>query len=116
MRAGPAGELRRERLLDGMAAAEGATAEKWRKVDRAKLLTRGRNFKGETIFASLPKATLRRIAAKMELRAFEPGATIVRQGEVGDAMYIVLEGRCSVTWEDQPADAARTLIICLFTT
>ena len=75
--------------------------QRWLQVDRAKLLTRGRTFKGESMFSSLPTATLRRIAAKMELRTFAPGATIVQQGDIGDSMYFILEGTCSVKWEGQ---------------
>lgn len=76
-------------------------ATRWASLDRAKLLTSGRNFTGAALFSSLAAGTLRRVAAKLEYVSFAPGEVIVKQGDVGRDMYIILEGRCSVTWEMQ---------------
>lgn len=90
-------------------AQQQPAAEPWRAVDRSKLLTTGRNFQGAAMFSSLPAGTLRRVAGKMELRSFEPGERVVQQGDIGDSMYIILEGRCAVTWEAEALGSAPDL-------
>ena len=47
-------------------------------------------------FAGLPEGELEAIAEVGNTVAFEPGATIVSEGETGDAMYIVLSGTAEV--------------------
>jgi len=50
-----------------------------------------------SIFAPLPYAALRRLAASLqECRASE-GEEIVRQGEPGDLVYVIADGHASVT-------------------
>jgi CRP-like cAMP-binding protein len=48
------------------------------------------------MFAFLPKRHLRRIARQMLDYEFEAGRTIVRQGENGETLFVLLEGRARV--------------------
>jgi len=45
---------------------------------------------------------IERIAAAGELEAFEAGEEIVREGSLGDALYLVLTGRVEVTKNAHP--------------
>ena len=47
-------------------------------------------------FAGLPVEELAAIAEVGTTVAFEPGATIVAEGDLGDAMYVVLSGTAEV--------------------
>ncbi len=49
-----------------------------------------------SMFAPLPLATLERLAGSMAPFAAEPGETIVRQGDHGDAFYVVAQGTATV--------------------
>jgi CRP-like cAMP-binding protein len=46
--------------------------------------------------AGLPPNVRRRLADTGKLRSYEPGEAIVREGETGTALYIVLGGRAKV--------------------
>lgn len=46
--------------------------------------------------AGLPPNVRRRLADIGKLRSYEPGEAIVREGETGTALYIVLSGRAKV--------------------
>ena len=48
------------------------------------------------LFAGVTKHDLQNILKIGELRAFEPGQSIVERGEIGDSMYIVLRGVAQV--------------------
>lgn len=48
------------------------------------------------LFADLPPADLKQVAAITEEVTFSDGDTIVRQGEPGDEMYIIVSGDVSV--------------------
>lgn len=48
------------------------------------------------LFAGMPSRFLRRLADKMDEQRFMEGATIVREGEPGDAFYVVVEGEAKV--------------------
>jgi MFS family permease len=48
------------------------------------------------LFSPLPVATLENLVLRLERRAYEPGQTIVLQGEVGDAFYVIDDGEVEV--------------------
>ena len=50
-----------------------------------------------SIFAPLPYAALRRLAASLGEHRAAPGDAIVRQGDEGDLVYVIAEGRAAVT-------------------
>ena len=47
-------------------------------------------------FRDIPLDGLRRLAEQGQPRSFEAGAELMRQGEVGNAMYVILRGRVRV--------------------
>jgi hypothetical protein len=49
-----------------------------------------------SLFSPLPVATLENLALRLEERHFAPGETIVRQGDVGDAFYVIAGGEVEV--------------------
>jgi hypothetical protein len=49
-----------------------------------------------SIFAPLPYAALRRLAASLGERHADAGEVLVRQGDAGDVVYVIAEGRVSV--------------------
>jgi MFS family permease len=49
------------------------------------------------IFAPLPYAALRRLASSLGESRAAPGDAIVRQGEEGNVVYVIVQGRASVT-------------------
>jgi HEAT repeat protein len=53
------------------------------------------------LFAELPPPDLQPIAEIAEEHAYADGDTIVRQGDVGDAMHIIVDGAVSVVVEDE---------------
>ena len=59
------------------------------------------------LFAELPPPDLQPIAAIAEEHAFTDGDTIVQQGDVGDAMHIIVDGDVSVIVDD--GHGARTV-------
>src|SRR5438105_11381385 len=59
-------------------------------VDHAELLAR------IDLFAGLEKVALARLAASAEAVSLEDGATVCRQGEPADALYVVSRGVCGV--------------------
>jgi len=50
-----------------------------------------------SIFAPLPYAALRRLSASLGESRAHPGDTVVRQGDEGDVVYVIQEGRASVS-------------------
>lgn len=54
-------------------------------------------LRGLPMFAPLPVATVDQLATVLEHREFQPGETVMREGEVGDRFYIVVSGRARVT-------------------
>ncbi|HVB77398.1 MAG TPA: cyclic nucleotide-binding domain-containing protein [Candidatus Nitrosotalea sp.] len=54
------------------------------------------------IFFTLSDNVLRALARAMRPVSETKGATIIRQGDWGDAMYVIEEGRCEVTVDDSP--------------
>ena len=53
-------------------------------------------LRGVELFAELPAAVLARMVPKLQGVAAEPGTTVIRKGEEGDGMYVILEGRVRV--------------------
>ena len=49
------------------------------------------------LFSDLPRNAFIQLIRRLNMRAVLPGESIIREGEVGDAMYIVSNGRVKVT-------------------
>ena len=49
------------------------------------------------LFAQLPEADLRRLAEMAEPLSLAPGELLLREGDPGDAMYVVVSGELDVT-------------------
>lgn len=71
------------------------------------------------IFAPLPYAALRRLAASLGAHSAQVGEEIVRQGDEGDVVYVIAEGRVSVSRDGEqlrelgPADVFGELALIL---
>jgi len=52
------------------------------------------------LFAGLDQTTLRSLAANLQNEHFERGATLMRQGETGDRLYVIREGDVDVLVDD----------------
>src|SRR2546429_7606840 len=52
---------------------------------------------GVPLFADLPKKHLRWLAREADELAFDPGQEIVREGSLGETLFVVMEGRAKVT-------------------
>lgn len=48
------------------------------------------------IFQGLPERAFEQLAAKGQLRTFPPGAALMRQGEDGQSIHVILSGRVCV--------------------
>ncbi|MFH1124349.1 MAG: cyclic nucleotide-binding domain-containing protein [Pseudomonadota bacterium] len=51
-----------------------------------------RALEGSEFFKGLEKPDIEKIAGLCEVKTFEPGQTIFRQGDFGDRIYIIVEG------------------------
>jgi CRP/FNR family cyclic AMP-dependent transcriptional regulator len=51
---------------------------------------------GVPLFADLPKRHLQRLAREADELAFGPGEQIVREGSLGETVFVVMEGRAKV--------------------
>ena len=77
---------------------------------------------GVPLFADLPKKHLRWLAHEADELAFTPGEQIVREGSLGETLFVVMEGRAKVTrsgrrvGEVLPGDFFGELSILLYTT
>ncbi len=56
-------------------------------------------FKGVPIFAALGQTNLLKVKAALNPLRFARGATIIKQGDVGDAFYVVRSGNAQVVFE-----------------
>src|SRR5712692_5152682 len=54
------------------------------------------------IFAELPQPTLERVAARVAPETYGAGATIFRQGEIGDRFYVVENGSVEIHVDGSP--------------
>jgi len=52
---------------------------------------------GVPLFADLPKRHLQRLAREADELAFAAGEQIVREGSLGETVFVVMEGRAKVT-------------------
>ena len=52
---------------------------------------------GVPLFADLPKRHLQRLAREADELVFAPGEQIVREGSLGETVFVVMEGRAKVT-------------------
>jgi len=59
-------------------------------------------LRGIDLFSDLPGEELAQIALITEEAQRPAGAEIIREGEVGESIYIVVEGRVQVTKGDKP--------------
>lgn len=51
------------------------------------------------LFAQMDPAKLKLLAFTSERMAFQPGQVVCRQGDVGDAAYVIISGDCDVVAE-----------------
>jgi len=72
-----------------------------RRVDRTVIIADGQVLNEFLVRAlhQLSKDLIMEIAATVEPVDFAPGSLIVKQGEVGDRFYIVLDGECEVIYQ-----------------
>jgi hypothetical protein len=63
---------------------------------------------GVDIFATLPPELLHQVALAAPMAVYGNGETIVRQGEPGQSMFILLSGTVSVVLEPMTSGAGRT--------
>jgi pilus assembly protein CpaE len=70
-------------------------------VSAAELEERLALLQGISIFFTLPDRDLRRLAHKLHRRTVPRATEVIRQGEVSNAMYVIVHGRCEVraTWQ-----------------
>ncbi len=70
-------------------------------VPAAELEERLELLQGISIFFTLPDKDLRRLAHKLHKRTVPRDTEVVRQGEVSEALYVIVHGRCEVraTWQ-----------------
>ena len=54
-------------------------------------------LRGLAMFAPLPVATVDQLATALERHEYQPGETVMREGERGDRFHIVVSGRAHVT-------------------
>jgi CRP/FNR family transcriptional regulator, cyclic AMP receptor protein len=64
-------------------------------------------LKSVDLFSQIPGEDLAQIALITTEEGREPGEDVVVEGEVGDALYIVLEGRVRVHRKDKDKDIAQ---------
>ncbi|MCU0608212.1 MAG: cyclic nucleotide-binding domain-containing protein [Chitinispirillaceae bacterium] len=55
------------------------------------------SLKRSALFSGVPTRELEAVAAVVEELRFEPGECIVREGDVGDSLYLIREGSVSIT-------------------
>jgi CRP-like cAMP-binding protein len=60
------------------------------------LIDRSTTLKKMPLLASLPHSDLEAIAGRMEVKKFEAGDEIIKQGAAGASAYFVVEGQCEV--------------------
>lgn len=48
------------------------------------------------LFRDLPASALARVVARLEVQELPPGRAVIRKGETGDSMFVILEGRVRV--------------------
>ncbi len=54
---------------------------------------------GNALFGALPEDMLERLAGKLQLATFKLGETVLRQGQEGEAMYVIGQGKVRIVAE-----------------
>ena len=67
-----------------------------------------KHFGGLQALTALDFRALLDLTANLRAQTFEPGATIIRQGALGDTFFVILEGGVEVLW--QRPDGATVLV------
>lgn len=69
------------------------------------------------LFKELPEEVLAELSEQMQLRSYKKGETIIREGEPGNSLFIILEGEVSITKkmtlladDDERSDVDKALI------
>jgi CRP-like cAMP-binding protein len=62
---------------------------------------------GNLLFSQLEPGVLQEVIAAMKFVVVEPGATIIRERDLGDAMFVVFTGRVEVSREDEAGHEQR---------
>src|SRR5574341_513141 len=72
-----------------------------RRVDRTILISNGEVVNEYLVraLAALTQDQLAEVARRVQPQVYQPGASIIRQGETGDKFYILLEGKADVLVE-----------------
>jgi hypothetical protein len=55
------------------------------------------------LFSDVPHPTLKKVAALCEIKEYSTGVTFIVEGDTGDSMYLVLEGKAQVLKAGKPA-------------
>ena len=66
-----------------------STADKRKRLEAA--------LEGVPLLANLSKQERAQVADAMETKHFEPAATVLQQGEIGESVYFVVKGQCVAT-------------------
>jgi len=56
------------------------------------------------LFSKCSRSELKTVARHVESARLEPGVDLTRQGDAGDAFYVILEGRARVSVDDETVD------------
>lgn len=72
-----------------------------KRVEREALAERLRALQRVDICRALPPEQQRQLAEAAELRPYAPGELVIRQGEGGDELFIVLRGHVVITVDDE---------------
>jgi hypothetical protein len=59
-------------------------------------------LRGSPIFAPLPLVTVEYLATRIQEERFEPGATVIREGEPGSLYYVIVDGEAVASVEGSP--------------
>lgn len=103
---------RKERAATVMARSSGALWALDRNAFRSVLMKTSSNrellkaLRGVEIFKALTGGELQRLVDAMSETSFKSGTAIIRQGEPGEAFYIIKEGSVSCTIREDPDNSA----------
>jgi hypothetical protein len=81
----------------------GAASRRMRTLPTLALLERVMFLRRVPLFEDLPPGDLRHVAAVAGERLYQDAAVIVRQGDPGEELYIIVSGRVRVAIDGQPA-------------
>ncbi len=69
---------------------------------RAMALAAQRTLASTPLFAGLPSAALEALVEELQLVSLEPGEVLFREGDPGDALFVIAEGELSIQAEGPP--------------